>query len=84
MTRLTEEEKKKLVTGTEVTTTEAYSLLEAPSGSRPRIYGYLHQGPAAGQIVALKSNHYLEKYKDDLDLVWVSGTQTIYDLIKQR
>lgn len=52
----------------------ARTLLSAESGNRPRIYGI---DPASGQIVALKSTYYLDRYAPSH--VWISHT-TIADL----
>ena len=60
----------------------ARDLLDAPSHHRPRIYGYLHKGQGAGQIVALRSNQNLDKYLPELQAVWLSQT-TLADLISR-
>lgn len=56
--------------------------LNAPSGSRPRIYAYLERGESAGQIVALRSLHYLEQYDGLLGFAWTSSN-TITDMIRK-
>ena len=55
----------------DVHTTER--ALNAPSGSRPRIYAYLERGEYAGQIVKLSSLYYLEKYEGDIGFAWTSA-----------
>ena len=54
--------------------------LNAPSGSRPRIYAYLERGDFAGQIVALRSLYDLERYETFIGFAWTS-TATIADII---
>lgn len=64
---------------TPLTYEQASELLSAPSGHRPRIYGTLPGGhECAGQIVAIRSQHYLDLY--DCDRIWLSGT-TVADLV---
>ena len=48
-----------------------------------RVYGYIDQGTYAKQIVGIKSEYYLEKYKTDIEFYWVSFT-TIADLVTKR
>ena len=60
----------------------ARRLLDAPSGSRPRIYGYLRSGESAGQVVALRSEFYLGRHERDLQAIWLSNT-TLADLIQK-
>ena len=57
--------------------------LNAPSGSRPRIYAYLERGESAGQIVKLASLYYLEKYDGDIGFAWTSEN-TLADLIEAK
>jgi hypothetical protein len=56
--------------------------LNAPSGSRPRIYAYLERGDSAGQIVRLNSLHYLEQYDGLIGFAWTSSN-TIADIISR-
>lgn len=62
---------------------QARELLDAyPSGSRPRIYGYLARGECAGQLVKIHSTYYLDKHGTDLQAVWLSHT-TLADLVSK-
>lgn len=54
--------------------------LNAPSGSRPRIYAYLERGESGGQIVSLKSLYDLERYEGLLGFAWTSAN-TIADIV---
>jgi len=54
--------------------------LNAPSGSRPRIFAYLERGESAGQIVRLNSLHHLERFDGLLGFAWTSSN-TIADII---
>ena len=83
MHTLSDLERDWVATGELVGVSEAESLLEAPSGSRPRMYAYLDRGEYAGQRVALRSQENLRRYYDDIQFIWVSGTRTIYDMIKE-
>lgn len=83
MHTLSDTERDWVATGELVDIREAESLLEAPSGSRPRMYAYLDRGEYAGQRVALRSQENLRQYYDDIQFIWVSGTRTIYDMIKE-
>ena len=56
--------------------------LNAPSGSRPRIYAYLERGESAGQIVSLKSLYDLERYEGLLGFAWTSAN-TIADIVSR-
>lgn len=56
--------------------------LNAPSGSRPRIYAYLERGESAGQIVRLNSLYDLERYEGLLGFAWTSAN-TIADIVSQ-
>lgn len=64
-----------------ITYAQAFDALGAPSGSRPRIYGYLERGESAGQIVKLASQYYLEMHGPNLGFAWVSDS-TIADFIR--
>lgn len=55
--------------------------LNAPSGSRPRIYAYLERGESAGQIIALRSLYDLERYETLIGFAWTSAN-TIADIIR--
>lgn len=66
---------------TALTIEQARELLDAPSGSRPRIYGVIGGGDeCSGQIVKIGSIEYLERFQ--YDRVWLSGT-TVADLIRK-
>jgi hypothetical protein len=54
--------------------------LNAPSGSRPRIYAYIERGEYAGQIVALRSLHNLEQHETNIGFAWTSDN-TLADII---
>lgn len=54
--------------------------LNAPSGSRPRIYAYLERGEFAGQIVRLNSLYNLEQHDGNIGFAWTSAN-TIADII---
>lgn len=56
--------------------------LNAPSGSRPRIYAYLERGEFAGQIVALRSLENLERHDGNIGFAWTSAN-TIADIIRK-
>ena len=56
--------------------------LNAPSGSRPRIFAYLERGKCGGQIVALRSLYDLERFDGLLGFAWTSGN-TIADMIRE-
>jgi len=56
--------------------------LNAPSGSRPRIYAYLERGECGGQIVALRSLYDLERFDGLLGFAWTSGN-TIANIIRE-
>lgn len=55
--------------------------LNAPSGSRPRIYAYLERGESAGQSVKLASLYHLEQYETLIGFAWTS-TIAIADLVR--
>lgn len=59
----------------------AARALNAPSGSRPRIYAYLERGESAGQIISLKSLYDLERYDGLLGFAWTSAN-TVADIIR--
>lgn len=56
--------------------------LNAPSGSRPRIYAYIERGEFAGQIVSLKSLYDLERFDGLIGFAWTSEN-TIADIIRK-
>lgn len=66
---------------THITEQEAWELLSAPSGERPRIYGVPSIGDAANQIVALRSQANMTAYGPFND-IWLSGT-TLADLVSK-
>lgn len=50
---------------------------------RPRIYAYLSSGEYAGQTITLRSVANLDKYAPGAQSIWLSGTMTVYDLIRR-
>lgn len=83
-TALTPAEQAKVPAGayTPLLWAELEKALSLPSGSRPRIYGYLEPTEdRGGEIVAIRSQYYLDEYAGRLSFAWLSGT-TIADLVR--
>lgn len=59
------------------------TLMDLPSGSRPRVYGYAERGTYAGQIIAIRSRANMDDYGPALGFVWLSRT-TMADIISHR
>lgn len=83
MYTLSDLERDRVATGELVGVREAESLLEAPSGSRPRMYAYLDRGEYAGQSVALRSQENLRRHYDDIQFIWLSNNQNVLDIIRK-
>lgn len=54
--------------------------MSAPSGQRPRTYGYLED---TGEIVAIRSPYDVERFTGRLSFAWLSHN-TIADIIKLK
>lgn len=83
MHTLSDLERDRVATGELVGVREAESLLEAPSGSRPRMYAYLDRGEYAGQSVALRSQENLRRHYDDIQFIWLSNNQSVLDIVRK-
>lgn len=57
------------------------ALMDLPSGTRPRVYGYAERGTYAGQIIAIRSRHDMDTHGPALGFIWLSRT-TLADLVR--